>query len=119
MFGQNPDGPSLADIFVPLRCTWRERLCDEDFEYIRDDIYAPDRKKAFEDLDRARLKNIAVQFYTHHGGRDQPGYSFIHKSFGEYLTARALVKASEVRCEEYGKRNKWGSFAEDWLRLAG
>jgi uncharacterized protein YjbI with pentapeptide repeats len=92
---------------------------DEDFEHIRDEIYAPDRKKAFKDLDRARLKNVAVQFYTHHGGREQPGYAFIHKSFGEYLTARALIKTSEAWCEEYGKRNKWSSFAEDWLRLTG
>ncbi len=92
---------------------------DEDFEYIRDEIYAPDRKKVFADLDQARLKNVAVQFYTHQGGRDQPGYAFIHKSFGEYLAARALIKASEIWCEEYGKRNRWDSFAEDWFRLAG
>jgi len=92
---------------------------DEDFEYIRDEIYAPDRKRVFKDLDRARLKNVAVQFYTQHGSREQPGYAFIHKSFGEYLTARALINASKAWCEEYGKRNKWGRFAEDWLRLAG
>lgn len=92
---------------------------DENFEYIRDQIYAPDRQTVFKGLDRAKLKNVAVQFYTQHGSREQPGYAFIHKSFGEYLTARALIKASKAWCEEYAKRNKWGSFAEDWLRLAG
>ncbi|MEM7045890.1 MAG: pentapeptide repeat-containing protein, partial [Pseudomonadota bacterium] len=92
---------------------------DADFAYIRDEIYAPHRMKAFKGVDRATLKNVAVQFYTHHGGREQPGYSFIHKSFGEYLTARALINASEVWCDDYGKKNRWGSFAEDWLRLTG
>ena len=92
---------------------------DADFELIRDEIYAPHRKKAFEGVDRATLKNVAVQFYTHHRGRDTPGYAFIHKSFGEYLAARALINASMAWCEEYGRRNKWDRFAEDWLRLTG
>lgn len=92
---------------------------DANFEYIRDEIYAPDRQKDFENLDRATLKNVAVQFYTHHGGREQPGYAFIHKSFGEYLTARALIKASAAWCEEHAARHRWDRFAADWLRLTG
>ena len=117
---------SRKDFFTLMEClglaAWMgggRTGSDEDFEHIRDEIYAPDRRKVFENLDQAALKNVAVQFYTHHGSREQPGYAFIHKSFGEYLTARALIKASKAWCEEYGKRNKWGSFAEDWLRLTG
>ena len=91
---------------------------DEDFAKIRDEIYAPEKQKAFQGLDSAQLKNVAVQFYTHQGGRED-GYAFIHKSFGEYLAARAFIKASEAWCDHHGKRNRWDSFAEDWLKLTG
>lgn len=92
---------------------------DADFERIRDHIYVPELRDSLATLKSAELKNVAVQFYTHRGGQDQPGYAFIHKSFGEYLTGRALVAASAKWCEDYAKRSRWDQFAEDWLRLSG
>ncbi|MGI9505172.1 MAG: NACHT domain-containing protein, partial [Geminicoccaceae bacterium] len=92
---------------------------DEDFALIRDETYLPERAGEFRDLASAKLDNVALQTFTHRNDREKPGYAFIHKSFGEYLTGRALVEASAKWCEDYGKRNRWDQFAEDWLRLAG
>ena len=114
-----------GDFFTLMEClglaAWQNggrTGSDEDFAKIRDGIYAPEKQELFKDLDCAKLSYVAVQFYTHQGGREG-GYAFIHKSFGEYLTARALVKISEVWCDDHGKRSRWDSFAEDWLRLTG
>ncbi len=37
------------------------------------------------------LDNAAVQTYARNTGDDGKGYEFVHKSFGEYLSARALI----------------------------
>jgi len=120
------DGIGEDEFFVLMEClglaAWfggGRTGNDADFERIRDHIYAPEFRDSFATLKSAELKNVAVQFYTHRGGQDQPGYAFIHKSFGEYLTGRALVTASAKWCEDYAKRSRWDQFAEDWLRLSG
>ncbi|MGI9490850.1 MAG: pentapeptide repeat-containing protein [Geminicoccaceae bacterium] len=90
---------------------------EEDFELIRDKLYVPERARDFRGVEGATLRNVAVQFFAHQGGGEQPGYAFTHKSFGEYLTARSLIKAS----------NKWlvryegipDDFARVWVQLTG
>ncbi len=92
---------------------------EEDFRRIRDDSYAQEYRDRFETLNSATLRNVAVQFYTHSGNQDQHGYAFIHKNFGEYLAARAIIAASVKWCGDYAPRKRWDQFAQDWLFLTG
>ena len=91
---------------------------DEDFELVRDEVYLPERKGEFHDMPSARLSNVALQMFARRTDRESPGYAFIHKSFGEYLTARALVGAGERWCGDEIPRRP-GLFAEDWLQFTG
>ena len=112
------------DFFILMEClglaAWRGggRTGDtEQFKLLRDKIYAPEKSEAFQDVTNADLDNVALQFYTHISHGERAGYAFIHKSFGEYLTARALIVAG----------NKWmkrfagipADFAKAWLQLIG
>jgi hypothetical protein len=68
------------------------------------------------------LESVALLFYTRRDEEGGQGYEFLHKSFGEYLTARGLFGVferwarqiddpeSDLRPEEFFRR---------WLRLAG
>jgi hypothetical protein len=87
------------------------------FEVFRDEIYAPEKAEFFMKIESADLDNVALQFCTHGSLGDQPGYAFIHKNFGEYLTARALIEAGGKWLRDYPKRP--GLFAADWLKLTG
>ena len=91
---------------------------DEDFALIRDQVYLPEREGEFHDLPSARLANVALQTFTRRTDRESPGYAFIYKSFGEYLTARALVDAGERWCGDRAPR-RLNLFAQDWLQLTG
>ena len=51
------------------------------------------REKRFARIDAAELKTVALQIHTRKGSDDE-GFEFIHKSFGEYLAARALISAA-------------------------
>ena len=90
---------------------------DEDFEIIRDDVYTTKYGGKFKDKKSANLRNIAVQTFTHRGDGNEPGYAFIHKSFGEYLTATALVKAGGNWLQRYD--GEPDAFAKNWLQLTG
>ncbi len=57
--------------------------------------YAPRLYRTYnENSDLLSQNYIAVQFHTRQGFGD--GYEFLHKSFGEYLTARALMSIAQV-----------------------
>jgi hypothetical protein len=90
---------------------------DEDFEIIRDRVYLTKYSGHFKDKKGAKLRNVAVQTFTHRGDGDEPGYAFIHKSFGEYLTAIALIKASCKWLRRHEGEPE--AFAKDWLQLVG
>jgi hypothetical protein len=89
------------------------------FEQLRDSIYAPEKARDFKGVNNADLDNVALQFYTRRSGGEQPGYTFIHKSFGEYLAARGLIEAGEKWLEDYRRRPRPEIFAADWLKLTG
>ncbi len=85
--------------------------------YMRQDLLA-DAKAC----GAADLANVAILFYTRRDEEGGRGYEFLHKSFGEYLTARALFNAFR----------RWGlqfknptqdfnatEFFRRWLRIAG
>lgn len=90
---------------------------EKDYVAIRK-VYAPAKHRFFQDLPSARLENITLQFYSREAHNDSRGYEFIHKSFGEYMCARALVKLAVSFCAklELGEEEK---FFRDWLFICG
>ena len=114
----------LEDFFALMEClglaAWiggGRTGTDKAFAIIRDDVYITKYKARFKGMKSAELRNIAVQAFTHRGDGDQPGYAFIHKSFGEYLTARALIEASAKWLTRH--EGDPDGFAMDWLQLTG
>ena len=112
------------DFFLLMEClglaAWQgggRSGSDEDFAAFRDRIYITKRGGRFKDKKSADLKNVAVQTFAHRGDGDKPGYAFIHKSFGEYLTARALIEAGDAWLERHEGEPE--DFAKDWLQPAG
>lgn len=112
------------DFFLLMEClglaAWQNggrTGTSDDFETIRDKIYIPERAELFSKLESAKLKNVALQFFTHQGGHDREGYAFMHKSFGEYLTARALIAAADRWLARYDGLPDL--FAKAWLQLTG
>ena len=113
-----------SDFFTLMEClglaAWRgggRTGTTARFEVLRDEIYAPEKADLFKEIESADLDNVALQFYTHRGHGDRPGYTFIHKSFGEYLTARALIEAGGKWLDSHAGRP--ALFAADWLKLTG
>ena len=86
----------------------------EDFVRIRDHC-APNVK----DFDQkiATLKNVATQFYTTSDG----SYEFVHKTFGEYLAARGILRFIVDRMPELELQHKRkpDNLLYEWLELAG
>lgn len=112
------------DFFLLMEClglaAWQgggRSGSDEDFATFRDRIYITKRGGRFKDKKSADLKNVAVQTFAHRGDGDKPGYAFIHKSFGEYLTARALIEAGDAWLARHEGEPE--DFAKDWLQPAG
>ena len=113
------------DFFVLMEClglaAWQgggRTGSDQDFTNIRDKVYVTKSskyQKRFQGLKSVELRNVAVQTFTYRGDGDEPGYAFIHKSFGEYLTARALVEAGEAWRKKY--EDEPAEFAVNWLQL--
>ncbi len=115
---------SEGDFFTLMEClglaAWRgggRTGSNQQFELLRDKIYAREYETRFANIDNADIDNVALQFYTQRPGGDQPGYAFIHKSFGEYLTARALINAAEKWTHQHAGHPD--RIAADWLQLTG
>ncbi|BAL74194.1 NACHT domain-containing protein [Bradyrhizobium cosmicum] len=92
------------------------------FVAVRDNFMRPDLLDRAKMAGAAQLSNVALLFYTRKDEEGGRGYEFLHKSFGEYLTAKGLFSAFL----------RWGSQASDprsdfspteflrkWLNLAG
>ena len=92
------------------------------FTSVRDTFMQPGLLAKAKECGAADLSNVALLFYTRKDEEGGRGYEFLHKSFGEYLTARGLMNAFK----------RWGSQVDDpeldfntteflrrWLRLAG
>ena len=99
------NAPNLdrSDFFTLLEClglaAWRgngRTGSAEEFARIRDLHCSTKQKTRFKADTATELGGVAVQFYTRHDV-DGQGFEFIHKSFGEYLAARALLAAA-LRC---------------------
>ena len=82
-----------------------------------------------EGAERGITRLLAAFFFRQHGERPRgdPTFIFTHKSFGEYLAARRLVRAMEDIVEERERRENIGGgkgwsesdALERWARLCG
>jgi hypothetical protein len=92
------------------------------FTAVRDTFIRQDLLTKAKALGAADLGNVALLFYTRKDEEGGQGYEFLHKSFGEYLTARGL----------FGAFRRWGNqvadptldfdadeFLRRWLTLTG
>ena len=59
------------------------------------------------------VSNLAVNFYLRRPEEDARGFEFTHKSFGEYLAARALIRAA-IGVAELA-RSRIDVALDDWL----
>ncbi|WOI30455.1 pentapeptide repeat-containing protein [Sulfitobacter dubius] len=89
------------DAMIALECmglaAWRGGGRTGENSAFRDllERYAPRLYRIYrEDNDLLSQHYIAVQFHTRQGIDN--GYEFLHKSFGEYLTARALLSIAQI-----------------------
>lgn len=68
------------------------------------------------------LSNVALLFYTRKDEEGGSGYEFLHKSFGEYLTARGLFDAFQRWGDQFANPTSdfdETDFLRKWLKLAG
>lgn len=63
---------------------------DEEFDQLRD-LHMRHRKSALKGVEGASLRGAAVNFYTRRDLGGEGGFEFLHKSFGEYLSARGVI----------------------------
>ena len=115
-----------ADFFTLMEClglaAWRgngRTGTDKDFEELRDKHAGEDR---FKGIDAAGLKNVALQIHTRQAVGDDAGFEFIHKSFGEYLSARALISAA-IGLSEHMNIGRYAigplAAARNWAAIIG
>ncbi len=90
---------------------------EDEFLRLRELHAAGRRERKFETLGNTDLRSVALQFYTRRD-LDEPGYEFIHKSFAEYLIARALLAAAR-RAHDDLQRDANEDVAVKWARIAG
>jgi hypothetical protein len=72
--------------------------------------------KAFTDDNGSDVTNLAMNFYLKASERSQRGFEFTHKSFGEYLAARALLSVAAQVSSQVPRRIEHA--LEDWSRAA-
>ncbi|KAF0223423.1 MAG: hypothetical protein FD176_1885 [Rhodospirillaceae bacterium] len=71
----------------------------------------------FKNINGPDMGNLALTFYLKTCDHDRRGFEFTHKSFGDYLTARALFAIARDLAPQI-KRNK-KSAAGEWLKAIG
>lgn len=71
----------------------------------------------FKDINGPDMGNLALNFYLKTCDHDRRGFEFTHKSFGDYLTARALFAVAVDLAPRIAKYKKF--VAAEWLRAIG
>ncbi len=90
-----------------------------------EDLRLKDRLEAFRQGAEAGATSLLVSFFFRQAARigGEPSFEFTHKSFGEYLAARGLVRAmAEIQDDRADKAKRRRSWSEettlvDWCRL--
>ena len=95
---------------------------EETFNKMRDVYIRQDLLEKAKSCGAATLGNIALLFYTKKDEHEGRGYEFLHKSFGEYLTAKALINAfirwsSLINSSDSEMNEK--DFLSRWIKIAG
>jgi uncharacterized protein YjbI with pentapeptide repeats len=70
--------------------------------------------QAFTDDNGDDVANLAMNFYLKASDKTLRGFEFTHKSFGEYLAARAILSIAEELGEEPVRRIDYSM--QDWFR---
>lgn len=95
---------------------------EETFKVVRDTFVRPDLLAKARACGAAELSNVALLFYTKRDEEGGRGYEFLHKSFGEYLTACGLASAFQrwgTQVAEPTSDFDQTEFMRRWLRLSG
>jgi uncharacterized protein YjbI with pentapeptide repeats len=115
-----------ADFLTLLEClglaAWRgngRTGSAQEFAELRDLHATAMQRKRFGSLPAAQLGSVAIQIHTRRDTAEE-GFEFVHKSFGEYLAARALLSAGlrAARLLTEGEE-PWteAATAEHWVKL--
>lgn len=76
------------------------------------------REKHFKSIHTASLKSVALNIHTRPGGNsDDDGFEFIHKSFGEFLTARGLLSHACKLANKLVEDDDPEQLSEQWSEL--
>ncbi len=76
------------------------------------------REKHFKSIHAASLKSVALNIHTRPGGDSaDDGFEFIHKSFGEFLTARGLLSHASRLADKLAGDDEPDQLAEQWSEL--
>ena len=70
----------------------------------------------FNNHDSGNMSNLAVNFYLKTSDEAQKGFEFTHKSFGEYLTAKAIIRGALDLVSLINDRRVDAALL-DWLHL--
>jgi hypothetical protein len=92
------------------------------FRHVRSTFMPPGHLKLAEEHGAADLANVALLFYTRHDESTGAGYEFLHKSFGEYLTAQGILDAFlrwGTRAANEDDEFTVDLFCDKWLSLVG
>ncbi len=118
-------GLSVEDFFDLMECFGLAAIrgngrtgTNEDFARLRE-LYVPDKFEKFEERTDTDLKSVALLTHTQHD-IEGAGFEFVHKSFGEYLAARAILataRRASQRLAVSRAPTEQLRVAEDWARL--
>ena len=92
------------------------------FRNVRSTFMPPGQLKLAEEHGAADLANVALLFYTRHDEIRGAGYEFLHKSFGEYLTAQGILDAFirwGMRAADNDDEFTADLFLDKWITLVG
>ncbi|HZG31281.1 MAG TPA: pentapeptide repeat-containing protein [Ensifer sp.] len=117
-------GLDKADFFSLMEClglaAWRGNGRTgnaDDFQRIR--ALHIDDEVRFEKLNAGDLKSVALNIHTRSSSSSEDeGFEFIHKSFGEYLAARALISHGKKLAKELERRRP-DQVVGSWTELIG
>ena len=85
----------LMEVFGLAAFRGNGRTGDHDsFVKLRKRYAAPKAEKVYAQIEGANLRSVALQIHTQQR-IEGAGFEFVHKSFGEYLAARALIGAAD------------------------
>ncbi|WP_072504736.1 pentapeptide repeat-containing protein [Phaeobacter porticola] len=118
-------GLNLEDFFDLMECFGLAAFrgngrtgTNEDFAGLRE-WYAPEKFEKFEERTDTDLKSVALLTHTQHD-IEGAGFEFVHKTFGEYLAARAILataRRASQRLAASRAPTEQLRVAEDWAKL--